>query len=336
MAESPKISVIITTYNSNPDYLKLAIESVLNQTYTNFEVIIVDDGSKTNTSRELSEKYKLKFIRQENAGVSAARNTGIRNSSGDLIAILDDDDLWLPDKLKKQVQMYNDLVAKSIEPGILSTGVINIDQNGNHLSKGLRRVAGCFWKVVLFQDYVVPSSMIVPKKVFDDIGLFDENLRYYEDTDITYRIAQKYPSYSINDYLVKYRVHSENISKNTAIRIAGSEVFYEKVFKNDAWITEELKKRIIENKNYYNAIALKESAYTALFVDGNGKLFRKLIMLSKKHHKSSMTIQALIYYALSYFSASLCRNIKKLKKNDIGHPDVDLNVKDMEDGFFNK
>src|SRR3989338_1834678 len=123
MDMNPMVSVLIPTFNGEK-YLEDAILSVFAQTYKDYELIIVDDGSKTREVEKICKKYydRLKYIRQENRGISAARNNGIVNSNGKYIALLDDDDLWAPEKLEKQVKYYEELKRQGRNVGLIYTG----------------------------------------------------------------------------------------------------------------------------------------------------------------------------------------------------------------------
>src|SRR3989338_149331 len=121
-----KVSVIIPTYN-RPQYLLLAIESVLKQTFQDFEIIVTGDGAPDST-RVMVEKYKdkVRFVNQEHMGISAARNNGIRYATGEWIAFLDDDDIWLPEKLKRQI----DAIERHPEIAMVGSEVFTIDAEG--------------------------------------------------------------------------------------------------------------------------------------------------------------------------------------------------------------
>ena len=122
-----KVTIIIPTYNSSP-FIGKAIDSVLAQTYTDYEIILVDDGSTDNT-KEILEKYQdnITYILQPNQGVAIARNTGIRNSESEYIALLDSDDEWLPEKLELQMRT----IEKNNDVGLVHTNDIQISEEGN-------------------------------------------------------------------------------------------------------------------------------------------------------------------------------------------------------------
>src|SRR4028119_1857024 len=129
----PKVSVIIPAYNAMA-YLPETLESVINQTFTDFEVLIINDGSPDGIVEWASEikDSRVKLISQENQGLSGARNTGIWSSQGEYLAFLDADDIWEPTKLEKQVQCLD----KNLDVGMVSSGISTIDPNGNLIKIG--------------------------------------------------------------------------------------------------------------------------------------------------------------------------------------------------------
>lgn len=211
----PKVSVIIPTYN-RADLLPRTIESVLNQTFKNFELIIVDDGSTDNTEevvKEFQERdERVRYIWQENSGGAAKpKNNGIKNSRGDYIAILDSDDEWLPDKLVKQLELFES--SSHPELGFVDCNALMVDEkSGKHWEYRIPPYKNVL-KEILARDYMGSGSGIMYKKsVFDTIGLFDENLKRGQDWEIRIRIAQKYGFDCVDEPLYKYYVHSENLS----------------------------------------------------------------------------------------------------------------------------
>jgi glycosyltransferase involved in cell wall biosynthesis len=206
----PLVSVIIPTYN-RCQWLPRAIESVLNQTCAPLELIVVDDGSTDGTS-DLLKQYgrDVRTIRQRNKGVSGARNTGIRAASGDLIALLDSDDSWLPEKLEHQAAYFR------ATPGamICQTEEIWI-RNGKRVNpkKRHRKFSGMIFEKTLPLCLVSPSAVMMRASLFREVGLFDERLPACEDYDLWLRIAWKHPVHLIDLPLtVKYGGHPDQLS----------------------------------------------------------------------------------------------------------------------------
>ncbi len=194
----PEVSVIITTYN-RCQYIISAVESVLNQSWHDFELIVVDDGSSDKTS-ELLLPYaaKVEYIYQKNAGVSSARNTGIKKASGKWIAFLDSDDIWYKDKLKKQMDM---VTKKNIDICFSA-----VDLNQRTSSPVLKYTNAVFdepFNLILKKDLVLyVQAMLIKKELLDRVGLFNEKLQVAEDTDLIYRLAFETPFGYISEPLV--------------------------------------------------------------------------------------------------------------------------------------
>ena len=207
----PMVSIVVPTYNRSRQVCR-AIDSVLTQSYRNYELIIVDDGSSDTTATRLSEyKDRIHVIRQANQGVSAARNTGIRAAIGEFIALLDSDDQWLPQKLSRQIDFFID------NPGavICQTEEIWV-RNGLRVNpkKRHKKYSGMIFEKTLPLCLVSPSAVMIRKSLFDAVGLFDESLPACEDYDLWLRICWKYPVYLINTPLIiKTGGHADQLSR---------------------------------------------------------------------------------------------------------------------------
>lgn len=206
-----KISVIIPTYNRKKT-LARAIQSVINQSLSAFEILIIDDGSNDGTKEWVKENFQnIKYIYQNNRGVSSARNIGIENANGDWVAFLDSDDEWLSNKLHEQV------IAIESNPKIkfFHTNEIWI-RNGVRVNqmKKHKKYGGYIFEKCLDICRVSPSSVLIQKEVFDNIGVFDESLRVCEDYDLWLRITSKYPVEFLDVPLIyKYGGHADQLSK---------------------------------------------------------------------------------------------------------------------------
>jgi glycosyltransferase involved in cell wall biosynthesis len=182
----PLVSVIIPTYN-RASVLERAIRSVLGQTFRDFELIVVDDGSIDSTTHLLNSfDGNLKALAQENQGVSAARNLGIKESTGVLLAFLDSDDEWLPGKLARQTALFDgrnpNFVCHTDE--IWLRNGKELQQKEIHLKQG-----GRFFRRALERCLISPSSVMISRELLDRIGWFDEELPAAEDYDLWLRIT---------------------------------------------------------------------------------------------------------------------------------------------------
>lgn len=220
----PLVSVIIPTYNREA-LITLAVQSVLNQTYRQIEIIVVDDGSTDNT-REVLREYdgEIKYIYQERSERSKARNEGFMRSRGDYIAFLDSDDLWLPTKVEQQVWVLNE----HPDVGLVYAAVKFIDINGEPYFGKL------WWdepaRKVLYEDLMTHnvitgslSTIMVRRECLDRVGLFDESMNICEDLDLYRRIATHYKFHKIDSVLVKIRIHEDNTQRDLSAMAKGWE-----------------------------------------------------------------------------------------------------------------
>jgi glycosyltransferase involved in cell wall biosynthesis len=203
------VSVIITTYNRR-GFLKEAVLSVLNQDYKDKEVIVVDDGSTDGSDEEISG-LSVGYVWKENGGISSARNKGIEVSSGEYLAFLDVDDLWRKGKLSEQMKLMQEY-----DVPISYTDEIWI-RNGKRLNQKLRhrKYSGQIFERCLPLCIISPSSVVIKRKVFDRVGLFDESLPVCEDYDMWLRITARYPVLFIESPLiVKRGGHADQLSRS--------------------------------------------------------------------------------------------------------------------------
>lgn len=186
---TPLVSVIIPAYNAE-NLIRRAIDSVFSQTYKNFELIVIDDGSTDSTKYLLKEHYdKLIYLYQDNAGASSARNNGILYSKGELIAFLDSDDLWYPEKLQIQVDAY----LKEPEVSLIHTEVDKQENFNGFIqirADSTQARIKPFLEIFRATNLKTPSVMI-PRKVLERNGLFNVNLRTAEDKDLFLRCSYK-------------------------------------------------------------------------------------------------------------------------------------------------
>lgn len=209
------VSVIIPTYNRGW-IIKEAIDSVLAQTYRTYELIVVNDGSTDETAALLNQYGdRLQVIYQENQGVSSARNRGIASSRGELIALLDSDDLWLPEKLDRQVSFFQ----KYPQALICQTQEIWV-RNGKRVNPGKRhkKLSGKIFEPSLSLCLVSPSAAMFRKELAGMVGLFDEKLPACEDYDLWLRVSSRFPVHLIDEFLIiKRGGHSDQLSRSPGL-----------------------------------------------------------------------------------------------------------------------
>jgi len=207
----PSVSVVIPTYN-RVHLLERALDSVLGQTLAADEIIVVDDGSTDDTASTLKSLHpEVKLIQQDNLGVSAARNTGISAARHDWIALLDSDDVWHENKLKRQITALNNapeyLICHSDEIWIRNG--VRVNQMNKH-----KKAGGHIFQHCLPLCAISPSAVMIHRSLFDEIGLFDENLPACEDYELWLRICSRYPVLFIDEALItKHGGHHDQLSR---------------------------------------------------------------------------------------------------------------------------
>jgi glycosyltransferase involved in cell wall biosynthesis len=211
-----KVSIIIPTYNQS-QYLSEAIDSVLAQNYKDSEIIIVNDGSTDSTEKIIKhyqQKYpeKIKYFYKKNGGQASARNLGMKNAQGEHFAFLDADDLWLPEKLEKQINKLQESNAD-----ICYT---DAEMFGNELVAGKRfsEIAefheGKILKELIKTNFIVNSSVLMKRLVFEKVGFQKKFLKRVEDYEYWLRVAlNNFQLVFIGEPLVLYRVHEEHTTK---------------------------------------------------------------------------------------------------------------------------
>lgn len=216
MESSPFISIIIPLFNKE-DSIQGTLASVLNQTYTDFEVYVINDGSTDSSASKVKEigeaDSRVHLISKQNGGVCSARNEGIRQSSSDLVAFLDADDLWSPDYLSEQVKMVTDFPQCSMwginyAETVKGASIRNVPTG---LPEGFRGVVEDYFSIPgRVSDLFCSSSVMIRKNVFEKVGMFDERIRFSEDIDMWFRIIARYPVAFYDKFLVYYQFDAEN------------------------------------------------------------------------------------------------------------------------------
>jgi len=207
----PLVSVVIPAYNAEK-YIEEAINSVLNQTFQDFEVIVIDDGSQDSTKEKVLNysDSRIKYIYKENGGPSTARNAGIKNAKGEYIAFLDYDDIWMPQKLERQLAKF------SLEPdlGLVYSWVQSINPDGSTRFVSEPENEGWVHNEIILDNFQHNGSIqLVKKECFEKAGYFDESLLNAQDWDMWIRLAKYYKFGVVKEILVRYRVRSDSLSK---------------------------------------------------------------------------------------------------------------------------
>ena len=269
------ISVIVPTYKRKPEMIKRSVDSILAQTYSNMELIVVDDSPNDYQFREDVKLFlngydsRIKYIQHEkNMGANIARNTGVDYSNGKYIAFLDDDDEWLPTKLEKQYQV----IQNQPNVALVYCRATTINEDNGEVSPIINWMhRGQQYKRLLKQNFIGSNSFVlVDKEKFYKVGKYDETLLSNQDYDLFIRLSKTYEIDFVNEVLVNYYIHiGERISTDSEKQLQGRLSLYEKYLP-------ELKKdkdllTIWEIKNvplYYNVGKKKQAV----------KLFLKILI----------------------------------------------------------
>lgn len=240
----PAISVIIPARNRAP-YLAEAIGSVFAQTFTDHEIILVDDGSTDDTRQILAtyiQQERIQYVFQESAGVSAARNRGVSLARASYVAFLDSDDLFLPTKLEKQMKLFE----QDAELGFVHCSFSKFDDQGRDLGvRDTSRFSGWIYPRLLQEWSVLMAMpcMLMRTDVIREVGGFDEKMAWAEDLDLWRRVARWYAVGMVPEALVRVRVHSSSTSFDRAKGAQGFERYLEKAFADDPGLPTLFKRR---------------------------------------------------------------------------------------------
>lgn len=242
-----KVSIVMPVYNMER-FISQALDSVLAQTYKNYELIIIDDGSSDDSKRIIKKYIKnfensvsIIYLYQKNQGVACARNTGIRSSSGEYIALLDPDDVWLPNRLLEGVKVLD----MNPTVGLVHANIIYIDEVGSQTGVPLRNaflLSGNIYKnILLRKGHISCSTVLFRRSCLDEIGLFDEHLTYLgcEDRDLWLRIAAKYQFYYIAKELAYYRRVVGSMSSN-----------FEKMLQGRYYVVDKNSRSLLRRKGH--------------------------------------------------------------------------------------
>ena len=245
----PQVSIVIPTHNSSR-YLVKALDSVLAQTVSDFEVLVVDDGSTDDTECVMRHYgAPVRYIRQQNAGVAVARNNGISESRGRYVAFLDADDVWLPFKLERQLETINLSSANGVCYSAFS--IVSSELEPMEVSQSQR--SGSLLESLLTRGNIVgtPSTVICERELLSEVGGFDAALSYGADWDLWLRLSVLTGFCYVDEPLVMYRQHDGNMSRSASLVECDSLRVLEKGFEIDG-LSDALraKRRAAFARNY--------------------------------------------------------------------------------------
>jgi len=212
------VDVIIPAFNA-AKYLPAAIESVLSQTFDDWQILLVDDGSTDNTAEVVApflDRFgsKIKYIKQANRGLPAARNTAIRASTAEFLALLDADDVWLPCRLSESLKVLAERPQAGLAYGLI-TGIDPEDRLGSTWVGNLKDAEGHIATHIYTRKVHLPCPTVTfRRRCIDEVGIFDETMRATEDRDLWLRIALRYEVAFVPTVLAYYRVSPDSMSRD--------------------------------------------------------------------------------------------------------------------------
>lgn len=229
---NPLVSVVIPFFKAK-EYILETIYSVLTQSYKNFEIIIVDDGSDEHFPEllEFFGKNNIKYLKKGNGGPASARNLGAKEAQGELLAFLDADDLWDSEKLGKQV-----VLMQTSGSQLVYSKKVDFVSETNEL---IRPVYKCYRGDVLRQlirnNFITNSSVLLRKDVFEEVGGFVEDRKYFsiEDYQLWLRVCSKFKCDFVDEELVRYRIHQNQISTNSKVSLKKLMIMFWDLFRSN-------------------------------------------------------------------------------------------------------
>jgi len=234
----PTVSVIIHTYN-NEKFIAETVESVLNQTYKDYEIIVVDDGSVDGTRDALLPyMHGIRYRYKENGGIASAKNAGISLSQTEFVAFLDHDDLWAPDKLQLQMEYFNE----NPQVGLVYAKYTSFRDGKELRTKPEKGCSGWIFKELLSKSFIQTSTVIVKRECLNAVGPYDESFSLGDEYDMFLRISKRFQCGFVDKGLTRYRVHDTNASKNDFLFDNENLGVYKKIYNNFTGLDGEEKK----------------------------------------------------------------------------------------------
>ncbi len=312
-----KVSIIIPNYNYGI-FIAKTLDSVLAQTFQEYEVIVIDDGSTDHSLKVIksfSEKFdgKLVLLTQQNKGVYAARNLGLRHAQGEYIAFLDADDIWFPELLEESVNLLEanpdfHLVYSNTEYFDSKTGLakgLNFDERSGKIP-----VTGkCVDKLFTQGNFVPLMSVVMRRDVIDSVGYFDEKLRVAADYEFFMRVSSTFPVAYTGKVLVRVRRHGNNLTNKSLLQAKANLRVIRNILRFDASLSTKLSKAELDQKWYQAYYALGFN----LILNGYQRRGRLMLNRAFRINKSIWHNKIVLYFFLSFMPAikwiSACRKV---------------------------
>lgn len=295
-----KVSIVVPTFNRS-EMLRETINSILNQTFKDIEVTVIDNCSVDNTKTVLQSfnDKRIRYFEHPNNGIIAVNmNYGMKKARGEYIAFCDDDDLWMPNKLEKQLFEFE----KDEKIALICSNGINFNKNGDvgviYNNVGDKHFT---FEALVFENRIINSSILVKKSVIDEVGMMDEEPEFLgsEEYSLWIRIAKKYKIKYINLPLVKYRTHPGVYRRNETESLNAKRQIFKKLLKN----------KIIDNKLYKMAVNRLDYKYIISKLVNEDDITLGAI-LKNKMSISGKSISLIFYFLLRIRMFNNLRHIK--------------------------
>jgi glycosyltransferase involved in cell wall biosynthesis len=311
---APRVSVVIPAYNAAP-HIGAAIDSVVGQTYTDLEIIVVDDGSVDNTAAVLQTyNGKIRYVRQENRGVSSARNHGIRVARGELIAFLDADDTWLPDKLELQTRflsvheeaalVFGDLELV-VDGQVVEPSYLALKKNAWWSNRDSVLVKDAFARLVE-ENVVSTSTTLISSRALQQVGPFDEDLSTAEDLDLWLRVAASFPIGCIPRVMCRKHVLRSSLSAD-----------YARTSKDFLAVLNKYATGVLPSRREHEPV-IRSMVAQLQFDVGYSFLEADDLANARRHFGRSLSrrfkVKPLLYYALTFLDRRALGSLRLLKR----------------------
>jgi glycosyltransferase involved in cell wall biosynthesis len=276
--KSPLVSIIVTSYNHGK-FVNQCLDSLINQTYKNIEIILADDCSRDNSQSILEQYCKLypdkfvKLFQKENIGLTANLNEAMKIVKGDYICWVATDDYWVPGKIEKQVK----LMEENQDIGFCYSDVYIVNEDGQLIfdpfaekikSLHTGNVENIFHKLMVHANFINAQTVMSRKSCYDKIGYFDEKIFFLSDFDLWVRLSIYFDSYYIKEKLAYYRKHEQSFThiQNSGVKRKKSDIDYTRIYKKNTLLYYNLTKQGKKDLISYLYVASKSMMYKKRYI----------------------------------------------------------------------
>lgn len=306
-SDSPLVSVVIPLFNCEA-FVGEALRSVLNQTYKNFEIIVVNDGSTDASAAAVRPfREKIVYIDQKNGGSASARNAGIQKARGELVAFLDADDVWLPHRLEAHVPHF----SSDPELGLVHSDRVLFDsKTGEEFPEDdfmhLKARDGFILKELFEYNFICTQSVMMRRSCFETVGSFDPAFRAAQDYDLWLRVCEKYKARYVPEVVTRYRIHGGQISWKFDLSYESEKRVIEK-FVRDHPALEWLTEKVVQSRFSDLYYRFGHDCFHDRKLEQARSIFKQSLSYNSKNYK------ALAFWALSNYGHSLVHAWDKVR-----------------------